>query len=188
MYNLTPSKGPEAEGMTTLACRALVGLSVTTAVIGFWAKGPLPGALLTVAMAAIVYLLSISLSRFVEAYRAKAWRTAAQAAFLAVGFVVLEANLNHIGLANLNEAYAIAPEGYLWPACWFLSVVNVFATDTYTRELKVEPEAAAQGRGEPKRLEGPQAGLERPKVAPARTPDRKTMEAIEHVKRVVKVA
>lgn len=135
MYYDTRNRGDDNTTLAGAACRAFVGLSVTISVIGFWSKGVLPGVLLTVAMGAVVYLLSISLSRIVQAANAKAWRTVFQTGFMAAGFVTIEAALNHIGLEHLNVTYGLAPEGYLWPACWFISLVNVFATETYTSEL-----------------------------------------------------
>lgn len=136
MYCDTRTRGDDNSTLPMWACRTFVGLSVTISVLGFWSKGVLPGLLLTAAMCVVVYLLSISLARLVQAANVKAWRTVIQTGFMAAGFVTIEAALNHIGLEHLNETYQLAPEGYLWPACWFISLVNVFATETYTKELK----------------------------------------------------
>lgn len=135
MYNNTRTRGDDNTTLAALACRAFVGLSVTVSVIGFWSKGVLPAVLLTVAMVVVVYLLSISLSRLVQAANARAWRTVTQTAVMALGFVTIEAALNHIGLEHMNETFQLIPAAFIWPACWFVSFVNVFATETYTREL-----------------------------------------------------
>jgi hypothetical protein len=125
------------------ACLAFVGLSVVTATLGFWAKGWLPGTLLTVAMAVIVYLLSKAVGRVQEAWETKNYFTAIVAGVLAFGFCGIEAGLNHIGLEHLNAEYALAPEIALWPACFFISLVNVFASFGFARTLRdhrvVEP-------------------------------------------------
>jgi hypothetical protein len=52
-----------------------------------------------------------------------------------VGFAVIEAVLNHLGLQHLNDTYSIAPGDLIWPACWFISTVNVFASFGFAREL-----------------------------------------------------
>lgn len=134
MYFDTRS-GDDAGGLTILACRTFLGLSVIIATLGLIAKGWLPGAILTAATYVIVWLLSQSLDRLVQAVNARAWRIAVQTLVMATGFVALETNLNHIGLAHLNDVYDLVPVDYLWPACWFISLVNVFATNTYTSEL-----------------------------------------------------
>jgi TRAP-type C4-dicarboxylate transport system permease large subunit len=118
------------------ACLAFVGLSVVTATLGFWAKGWLPGTLLTVAMAVIVFLLSRAVERVQEAWETKNWFTAVVAGTLALGFCFIEAGLNHIGLEHLNAEYRIAPEWALWPACFFISLVNVFASFGFARTLR----------------------------------------------------
>jgi hypothetical protein len=118
------------------ACLAFVGLSVTIGVIGFWSKGMLPGALLTVAMGVIVYLLSRAVERVQEAWTTKNFFTGCVATFLAAGFVAIEASLNHIGLEHLNTTHDLAPAEYLWPACWFVSLVNVFASYSFGRTLE----------------------------------------------------
>jgi TRAP-type C4-dicarboxylate transport system permease large subunit len=118
------------------ACLAFVGLSVVTATLGCWAKGWLPGMLLTVAMAVIVFLLSRAVERVQEAWETKNWFTAVVAGTLALGFCFIEAGLNHIGLEHLNAEYRIAPEWALWPACFFISLVNVFASFGFARTLR----------------------------------------------------
>lgn len=118
------------------ACIAFVGLSVVTATLGFWAKGWLPGVLLSTAMGVIVYLLSRAVERVQEAWMTRNHFTAFVAGGLAVGFGVIEANLNHIGLEHLNSEYALAPDGFVWPACFFISVVNVFASFGFARQLE----------------------------------------------------
>jgi hypothetical protein len=118
------------------ACLAFVGLSVVTATLGFWAKGWLPGMLLTVAMAVIVFLLSRAVERVQEAWETKNWFTAVVAGILAFGFCCIEAGLNHIGLEHLNAEYALAPDWALWPACFFISAVNVFASFGFARALR----------------------------------------------------
>ena len=118
------------------ACLAFVGLSVITATLGFWAKGWLPGTLLTVAMAVVVFLLSRAVERVQEAWKTRNFFTAIVAGFLALGFGVIEANLNHIGLDHLNSEYALAPAEYIWPACFFISTVNVFASFGFARALE----------------------------------------------------
>lgn len=118
------------------ACLAFVGLSVVTATLGFWAKGWLPGTLLTVAMAVIVFLLSRAVERVQEAWETKNTFTALVAGFLALGFGVIEANLNHIGLDHLNAEFKLAPAEFLWPACFFISLVNVFASFGFARPLQ----------------------------------------------------
>lgn len=118
------------------ACLAFVGLSVVTATLGFWAKGALPGSLLTVAMVVIVFLLSRAVERVQEAWETQNWFTAIVAGVLALGFGAIEANLNHIGLEHLNAEYKLAPEIAIWPACFFISLVNVFASFGFARTLK----------------------------------------------------
>lgn len=118
------------------ACLAFVGLSVVTATLGFWAKGWLPGILLTVAMAVVVFLLSRAVERVQEAWSTKNHFTAWVAGILAIGFGVIEANLNHIGLDHLNGEYELAPAAFLWPACFFISAVNVFASFGFARQLE----------------------------------------------------
>lgn len=128
--NTTPERPIEQQ-----ACLAFVGLSVTIGVIGFWSKGYLPGALLTVAMAVIVYLLSRAVERVAEAWSVQNYFTAVVAGILAVGFGAIEADLNHIGLDHLNGLYDLAPVEYVWPACGFISAVNVFASFAFARVL-----------------------------------------------------
>ncbi len=118
------------------ACLAFVGLSVVTATLGFWAKGWLPGTLLTVAMAVIVFLLSRAVERVQEAWETRNPFTAIVAGLLALGFGVIEANLNHIGLEHLNAEYKLAPDWTIWPACFFISLTNVFASFGFSRSLK----------------------------------------------------
>ena len=118
------------------ACLAFVGLSVVTATLGFWNKGWLPGMLLTVAMAVIVFLLSRAVERVQEAWETKNWFTAVVAGTLALGFCFIEAGLNHIGLEHLNAEYRIAPDWALWLACFFISLVNVFASFGFARTLR----------------------------------------------------
>jgi hypothetical protein len=118
------------------ACLAFVSLSVVTASLGFWSRGWIPGMLLTVAMTVIVFLLSRAVERVQEAWETKNWFTAFVAGTLAVGFCVVEAGLNHIGLEHLNAEYRIAPEWALWPACFFISLVNVFASFGFARTLR----------------------------------------------------
>lgn len=128
------------------ACLAFVGLSVVTATLGFWAKGWLPGMLLTVAMAVIVFLLSRAVERVQEAWETKNWFTAVVAGILALGFCCIEAGLNHIGLEHLNAEYQIAPEWALWPACFFISCVNVFASFGFARTLEDKREQPSLGK------------------------------------------
>lgn len=136
------------------ACIAFVALSVAIGVLGFWAKGWLPGVLLTVAMAVAVVLLSRAIAR-VQAAWSKGHRfTAIVAGVLAFGFALMEANLNHIGMENLNAHYDLVPAGgvalfgvhidYLWGACVFVSAVNVFATYAFARELVDETAKASE--------------------------------------------
>lgn len=117
------------------ACLVFVVLSVVTATLGFWAKGWLPGLLLTIAMAVVVFLLSRAVGRVEEAWKSGNWFTAILAGLLATGFAGLEAGLNHIGLEHLNSQYDLAPAAFLWPACWFISGVNVFASFAFARTL-----------------------------------------------------
>lgn len=119
------------------ACTAFLGLSVVTATLGFWSKGALPGVLLTVAMAVIVFLLSRAVERVQEAWQSGNRFTALVAGVLATGFCVIEANLNHIGLEHLNQAYDLAPAAFIWPACFFISFINVFASFGFARALRV---------------------------------------------------
>jgi predicted outer membrane lipoprotein len=128
------------------ACLAFVGLSVVTATLGFWAKGWLPGVLLTIAMCVVVFLLSRAVERVQEAWSTRNWFTAWVAGLLALGFGVIEANLNHIGLDHLNTAYALAPAAYIWPACFFISGVNVFASFGFARVLEDKSETKAKPR------------------------------------------
>lgn len=118
------------------ACLAFVALSIVTATLGFWAKGWLPGTLLTVAMAVIVFLLSRAVERVQEAWETGNTFTAIVAGVLALGFGAIEANLNHIGLEHLNAEYKLAPDFALWPACFFISLVNVFASFAFARQMK----------------------------------------------------
>jgi uncharacterized membrane protein len=130
------TKYTEGRPFEQQACLAFVGLSVVTATLGFWAKGWLPGTLLTVAMAVVVFLLSRAVERVKEAWETKNYFTAVVAGILAVGFGVMEANLNHIGLEHLNNAYSLAPDAAIWPACFFISLVNVFASYGFARPLE----------------------------------------------------
>jgi len=118
------------------ACLAFVGLSVVTATLGFWSRGWLPGMLLTVAMVVIVFLLSRAVERVMEAWETKNYATAVIAGVLGVGFGCIEAGLNHVGLEHLNAEYALAPDWALWPACFFISLVNVFASFGFARAMK----------------------------------------------------
>lgn len=131
MTKFTDEKPFEAQ-----ACLVFVGLSVVIASLGFWAKGWVPGTLLSVAMIVVVFLLSRAVSRVMEAWETKNYATAIIAAVLGVGFGFIEANLNHIGLEHLNAEYALAPEFALWPACFFVSLVNVFASFGFARSMK----------------------------------------------------
>ena len=87
-------------------------------------------------MAVIVFLLSRAVDRVSEAWRTKNYFTAFVAGILATGFGGIEANLNHIGLAHLNADYALAPAEYIWPACFFISLVNIFASFGFARQLE----------------------------------------------------
>lgn len=136
------AKYTEAKPFEQQACLAFVGLSVVTATLGFWSKGWLPGTLLTVAMAVIVFLLSRAVERVQEAWETKNFFTAIVAGILALGFGGIEAGLNHIGLEHLNAEYALAPEIALWPACFFISLVNVFASFGFARSMKDHREVA----------------------------------------------
>lgn len=128
------------------ACMAFVAVSVVTATIGFWSKGILPGVLLSVLMASVVFLLSKTIERVQEAWQTNNKVTAIVAAIVAFGFALLEANLNHIGLAKLDADYDVIAEGaivigamqvdYIWIACGFISVANVFASFAYARTLE----------------------------------------------------
>ena len=128
------------------ACLAFVGLSVVTATLGFFAKGWLPGCLLFIAMAVVVFLLSRAVERVQEAWSTKNYFTAFVAGFLALGFGAIEANLNHIGLDHLNMEYALAPADFIWPACFFISLVNVFASYGFARQLKDKSEPLNPGK------------------------------------------
>ena len=128
------------------ACLAFVGLSVVTATLGFWAKGWIPGTLLTVAMTVIVFLLSKAVERVQEAWQTRIWFTAVVAGLLALGFCCIEAGLNHIGLDHLNGEYQLAPGWALWPACFFISLVNVFASYGFARQLKDKSEPLNPGK------------------------------------------
>jgi len=128
------------------ACLAFVGLSVVTATLGFWAKGWLPGSLLTIAMVVIVFLLSRAVGRVEEAWRTRNYFTAIVAGVLALGFGAIEANLNHIGLDHLNTEYKLAPAAFLWPACFFISAVNVFASFGFARQLEDKSEPLNPGK------------------------------------------
>ena len=130
------TKYTEDRPFESQACVAFVALSVVTATLGFWAKGWLPGTLLTVAMAVIVFLLSKAVGRVQEAWETRNWFTAVVAGILAVGFCCIEAGLNHIGLEHLNTEYDLAPAWALWPACFFISLVNVFASFGFARTLQ----------------------------------------------------
>lgn len=118
------------------ACLAFVSLSVVTATLGFWSKGWIPGMLLTVAMIVIVFLLSRAVERVMEAWETRNWFTSVVAGTLAIGFCCIEAALNHIGLEHLNATYDLAPAWALWPACFFISLVNVFASFGFARTLR----------------------------------------------------
>jgi uncharacterized protein YacL len=124
------------------ACLAFVGLSVVTATLGFWSRGWLPGALLTIAMVVIVFLLSRAVARVMEAWETKNYATAIIAGILGAGFGAIEANLNHLGLEHLNAEYGLAPDWALWPACFFISLVNVFASFGFARSMKDHREQA----------------------------------------------
>lgn len=116
----------------TWACRAFLAVSVTISVMGAWTKGLIPGALFTVAMGALVILLSQTLPRALTAHKEGDWRTFVQTLVMGFVFALIEATLNHIGLEAMNTEYVIAPSEYLYPAAIGLSLVNIFATDTYT--------------------------------------------------------
>ena len=130
------TKYTDARPFEQQACLAFVALSVVTATLGFWARGWLPGTLLTIAMVVIVFLLSRAVERVMEAWETKNYATAIIAAALGVGFGAIEANLNHIGLEHLNAEYKLAPDFALWPACFFISLVNVFASFGFARQMK----------------------------------------------------
>lgn len=141
------------------ACMWFVGVSVVMATLGFWSKGLLPGALLTVAMVVVVLLLSRFMERVREAWETRNYATAVIAAGLALGFAVMEANLNHIGLAKLDADYDVVPDGFVnlgfmqigfdWIACYFISAVNIFASYAYARQLedrRVQPAPINPGK------------------------------------------
>ena len=71
-----------------------------------------------------------------EAWETRNYATAAIAAVLGVGFGCIEAGLNHVGLEHLNAQYQLAPDWALWPACFFISLVNVFASFGFARAMK----------------------------------------------------
>lgn len=145
------------------ACLAFVGLSVVTATLGFFAKGILPGSLLFVAMAVVVFLLSRAVERVQEAWTTKNYFTAVVAGVLALGFGVIEANLNHIGLDHLNAEYALAPADFIWPACFFISAVNVFASFGFARTLVDHTEKKEPKKAGPS-LDGQVFGYQQPVI------------------------
>jgi hypothetical protein len=98
--------------------------------------------LLTVAMIVIVFLLSRAVERVMEAWETRNWFTSVVAGTLAIGFCCIEAALNHIGLEHLNATYDLAPAWALWPACFFISAVNVFASFGFARAMKDHRQAA----------------------------------------------
>ena len=97
-------------------------------------------------MAVVVFLLSRAVERVQEAWSTKNYFTAFVAGFLALGFGAIEANLNHIGLDHLNTEYALAPADFIWPACFFISLVNVFASYGFARQLKDKSEPLNPGK------------------------------------------
>lgn len=131
----TANSAPE-KSLEAWASLVFVALSVVIGVIGFFAKGVLPGVLMTIGLGVMVLLLSRAVTRCKEAIQKGHYFTAVTAGFLAVGFGCMEANLNHIGLENLNDKYDLAPDLYIWPACFFISLVNVFASYAFGRELE----------------------------------------------------
>jgi len=137
------AKYTEDRPLEQQACMAFLGLSVATATLGFWSKGWLPGMLLTTAMVVIVFLLSRAVQRVIEAWETKNYATAIIAGILGAGFCMMEANLNHLGLEHLNAEYTLAPEWAIWPACFFISLVNVFATYGFARSMKDHRQPAA---------------------------------------------
>jgi hypothetical protein len=145
MYTHSTSSAADDSGLATLACRAFVALSVIVSGIGFWHKGLLPFVLLSIFMVSTVYLLSISLTRMVASYE-KDWRMFGQTLVLSIGFALLEGFLNHIGLEHLNRTYALGPVEFATFGSALLPLVNVFATDTYTRELPKEEKTTGNSR------------------------------------------
>lgn len=128
---------------TVWACRALVWTSVLIAALGFGSKGVLPTVILSVVMVATVTLLSYSLGRLVLAFKARKWRLFAQTLVLAAVFVGVEAQLNHLGLVWLNDTYKLATADQISLAMWFLPLLNLFATDSFTTEIRL-PKPPAQ--------------------------------------------
>lgn len=142
MYTLTKVRADDNSDRTVWACRALVWTSVAVSVIGFWSKGIVPTAILSVVMIATVTLVSYSLGRLVLAWKVRDIRLLLQMGALAGVFIVIESQLNHLGLGWLNDTYNLATADQVEIAKWFLPLVNLFATDSFTREIKVvEPTA-----------------------------------------------
>lgn len=118
-----------------LALRGFIGLSAVTSTYGLWPKGaPLVLAGIFV-MVICLYLLSQAIERIQEAWNEGHKVTAVIVGVTAFGFSLLEANLNHIGLELLNADYDLTPEFAIWPACIFVSLVNVFGDYGFARAL-----------------------------------------------------
>ena len=117
------------------ACRGFLALNIALASLGAWEKGPVAFALLSLALTSSGFLLTQSLNRLLASIAARAWRTAGQIALLGIGFLALEAVLIHHGLALLDARADILPDGALWPASAFCSIVNLLALDTFGRPL-----------------------------------------------------
>ena len=139
------TKFTEERAAARLACRTFIALSAVIATYGVWQKGIFPAALGITAMLVCLWLLSQAIERVREALANGHRFTAIVAGVLAAGFVLLEANLNHIGLELLNAEYTLAPDIFVWPACIFISLVNVFGDYGFARALekKNEPQRPA---------------------------------------------
>lgn len=124
-----------------LACRTFIGLSAVISTYGVWAKGMFPAALGIIAMGVCLYLLSQAVERIQEAWKNDHHVTAFIVAGMAAGFVLVEANLNHIGLELLNAEYDLAPAWAIWPTCCFISLVNVFGDYGFARALQIRQPA-----------------------------------------------
>lgn len=141
MYSTRSAPADESEA-SLWACRGFLGLNIALASLGAWEKGLLVFALASLALAAAGFLLTQSLSRFLAALSSGALRHAGQIALLGAGFLSLEAVLIHHGLALLDARHDILPEGALWPASAFCSIVNLLALDTFGRPLPKPLKAA----------------------------------------------
>jgi hypothetical protein len=134
-------------GRAAFASTALLYLTIGLGTVSFWSDAVAAGdpltapadwiaaLVLTIAMLAVSYLLSGTVTRFAEAKEKGAQLTQWLVVILGVILGFIEAGMTHQGLDWLDTRTDLAPGEALWLASIGLSGMNVFGPYTFGREI-----------------------------------------------------